>query len=298
MRTWPWAAIVIAGCRFDPAGTGPDADPATLDAGDATTAVDGPPAIDARPDAPPGPDGDGDGVTDALDNCPTVGNPDQRDHDGDGLGDPCDFCPHLTLATTPQPDADGDQVGDRCDPIDGVAHRIARFEGFYDNAAGWAASPRWTFANGKLVLVAGGPTAIALPGSNYGNGTFAEVGFTIDSVANGQVGVVFGANLALTQSYSCGLRRTGGGNEDLVLRRATATPDETVAGFGVNFAAGQFVELQGGYDPAEQDCVGEVAGDLQSAPLSSTTQPGTTVGLRGDGFGASFDYLIVYAPRP
>lgn len=36
------------------------------------------------------PDGDGDGVCDVLDNCPTVPNPDQSDVDGDSYGDACD----------------------------------------------------------------------------------------------------------------------------------------------------------------------------------------------------------------
>jgi subtilisin-like proprotein convertase family protein len=35
-------------------------------------------------------DGDGDGIPDALDNCPAVSNPDQTDTDGDGTGDTCD----------------------------------------------------------------------------------------------------------------------------------------------------------------------------------------------------------------
>jgi hypothetical protein len=35
-------------------------------------------------------DSDGDGVTDRLDNCPTVANPDQFDADSDGQGDACD----------------------------------------------------------------------------------------------------------------------------------------------------------------------------------------------------------------
>ena len=37
-----------------------------------------------------GPDGDGDGVEDAEDNCPTVPNPLQEDRDIDGLGDACE----------------------------------------------------------------------------------------------------------------------------------------------------------------------------------------------------------------
>jgi len=40
------------------------------------------------------PDGDGDGVADACDNCPSVSNPDQTDSDGDGIGDACEStCP-------------------------------------------------------------------------------------------------------------------------------------------------------------------------------------------------------------
>jgi len=71
-------------------------------------------------------DVDGDGITDALDNCPLVPNPDQLDSDGNGAGDACDGdddgdgiddgadnCPR-----TPNPgqeDLDGDGVGDVCD---------------------------------------------------------------------------------------------------------------------------------------------------------------------------------------
>jgi hypothetical protein len=46
-------------------------------------------------------DGDGDGVADRLDNCPTVSNLDQADADSDGLGDACDdnsFAPTLDSA--------------------------------------------------------------------------------------------------------------------------------------------------------------------------------------------------------
>lgn len=51
-------------------------------------------------------DFDNDNVPDALDNCPTVFNPEQTDSDNDGIGDCCD---------SDAPDADGDGVADACD---------------------------------------------------------------------------------------------------------------------------------------------------------------------------------------
>jgi len=58
-------------------------------------------------------DSDGDGVCDALDNCPAVGNASQADCDGDALGDACD--PDAT-------DPDGDGVADPCDNCPAVAN--------------------------------------------------------------------------------------------------------------------------------------------------------------------------------
>jgi hypothetical protein len=63
-------------------------------------------------------DADGDGVPDAIDNCPFVPNHDQADSDGDGVGDACDNCP--TVPNPNQSDIDGDGIGDVCDSdIDG-----------------------------------------------------------------------------------------------------------------------------------------------------------------------------------
>jgi hypothetical protein len=72
-------------------------------------------------------DGDGDGVSDEVDNCPSTVNPDQTNTDGDPTGDACDLddddddgvdaaadnCP-----LTPNPDqidSDEDGLGDACD---------------------------------------------------------------------------------------------------------------------------------------------------------------------------------------
>jgi hypothetical protein len=64
-------------------------------------------------DEPVLPDGDGDGVPDASDNCPAVANPDQADLDEDGIGNACDL------------DDDGDGVSDAIEnagPNDGDAN--------------------------------------------------------------------------------------------------------------------------------------------------------------------------------
>jgi hypothetical protein len=67
-------------------------------------------------------DTDGDGVADAVDNCPLVSNPNQADLDGDGEGDVCDNdidgdgldnATELSLETDPaNPDSDGDGLTD------------------------------------------------------------------------------------------------------------------------------------------------------------------------------------------
>jgi len=86
-------------------------------------AVDNCPAI-ANPDqlntdgAPDGGDAcddddDNDNWLDVDDNCPLSPNPFQEDTDGDGIGDACDNCPG---ASNPlQEDTDGDGIGDACD---------------------------------------------------------------------------------------------------------------------------------------------------------------------------------------
>jgi hypothetical protein len=58
-------------------------------------------------------DGDGDGISDSIDNCPTTPNPDQADGDADGRGDACDNCP--AVSNSSQADDDGDGIGNSCD---------------------------------------------------------------------------------------------------------------------------------------------------------------------------------------
>jgi hypothetical protein len=58
-------------------------------------------------------DVDGDGISDAEDNCSGVIN-DQTDSDGDGIGDACDNC--VNNANAVQIDTDNDGIGNVCDP--------------------------------------------------------------------------------------------------------------------------------------------------------------------------------------
>jgi hypothetical protein len=73
-------------------------------------------------------DGDGDGISDATDNCPSAANNDQANSDTDGEGDVCDAdddndlvqdtvdnCP--LVANADQADGDGDGLGTACDPV-------------------------------------------------------------------------------------------------------------------------------------------------------------------------------------
>jgi len=48
--------------------------------------------LEAHADLSSASDADRDGITDAMDNCPSVPNSDQTDEDRDGVGDPCDLC--------------------------------------------------------------------------------------------------------------------------------------------------------------------------------------------------------------
>lgn len=77
-------------------------------------------------DEDPFEDDDGDGIENAVDNCPGLPNPDQADANEDGIGDVCegdldedgvldylDNCPET--ANEDQADFDGDGIGDVCD---------------------------------------------------------------------------------------------------------------------------------------------------------------------------------------
>ncbi len=74
------------------------------------------------------PDADGDGIADAIDNCPSIANADQTNTDGDSEGDACDAdddndgVPDVSdafpLDPTESVDTDGDRIGNNADTDD------------------------------------------------------------------------------------------------------------------------------------------------------------------------------------
>jgi hypothetical protein len=78
-------------------------------------------------------DNDGDGIEDAIDNCPSDPNPSQLNSDGDAFGNACDSdkdddsilnsednCPVVPNSAGQSDDEDGDTVGDACDACSGT----------------------------------------------------------------------------------------------------------------------------------------------------------------------------------
>lgn len=115
----PWEGGMVVGslCGNDRLELGEQCDDGNLYGGDGCTAACK--IAPLAPEADPAiSDQDGDGVADALDNCPTDTN--QSDPDADSIGGSCDNCPNL--ANNGQLDSDGDGAGDACDNVPLVAN--------------------------------------------------------------------------------------------------------------------------------------------------------------------------------
>lgn len=102
-------------------------------------------------------DSDRDGAVDpnqvsfgcAVDNCPTLFNPDQTDAEGDGVGDLCDNCP--AMANPNQADSDHDGIGDACDGCCvGITGNVDCDSGEAVDIADLSALVDFLFAGGSL----------------------------------------------------------------------------------------------------------------------------------------------------
>ncbi len=143
-------SLLLIACSFDgsvpigelnPDGSVPSSDGTSLSDSGTSSDVD---AMTSDTDM------DGDTILDAVDNCPTVANPNQFNEDGDSLGNLCDNCP--AEDNEQQANADLDEVGDACDPQPGQANQLIHFEGFDQLPAGdWDGLSSWQVNSGSLV---------------------------------------------------------------------------------------------------------------------------------------------------
>lgn len=308
------AIALLAACSFshgvtsDPRDAAPaDAPPADAPPTDSPMPmIDAPPPVtsDAMVDAPPAAtDGDGDGVPDVNDNCPTVANANQRDHDGDGHGDRCDRCPHL--ASTADPDGDGDGVGDDCDPRPNASgDQIVLFEGFYDasSIASWTAQGNgsWAVSNGMLMQSSATASTmtntLALPITVPRAAVTAEarvdmLGMATNSFDTPHVSVASGVRTI--QSYWCSI--VDEGNTDKVYATTIYPPDNfnfpNVAWPGT-FAATSQLRLTSALLGSSNTCT-VVQGATTATVSGPIGQPGGAPLVATRTASASFDYLFV-----
>ena len=134
--------------------------------------TDAAPEPEPEPDAPvdgPPDDVDGDGIANALDNCPDDANADQHDEDGDEVGDACDNCPHIAnpdQADVREGSAGADGVGDACDPRPTQpGDTIERFIGFHVMPPDVSTTGTWSLTSDALVHTGTGEASVHVAGT-------------------------------------------------------------------------------------------------------------------------------------
>ena len=200
---------------------------------------------------------DGDGIPNALDNCPGVRAPSQHDEDGDGFGDACDVCPTVVdPLQTDRGETDSiafeDGVGDACDPRPtrggdkiGALHTFAEDTAPSWRGAGWAIAAdrvraseaaRWQHA---IAVTGDAVTARLAIESLAWTGTDGSVAVALDGD-----GVEGGRSCTLFQdrdsdgSDELEVQELGGAIETLPLAGVAAGPVELVVQRGVERRTG------------------------------------------------------------
>jgi hypothetical protein len=270
--TWALCGVLLTGCSFRP-GTLGDAN------GDVV-------------DVPPG-DTDGDGVANAVDNCPTVPNANQRDRDNDKHGDACDGCPHI--ANPGDPDMDYDGVGDDCDPRPSIAgDRRVLWEDFDDpsTSSSWTKTGAWTIAGGVARQSSStGEAYLAIPTSFVH--PYVATAFQVDALAGGTAQIGMCSSIGAGQYYCCMVKSMGPVLHAVSYGAVTDIRDATWTGTFATTDRISIVENEN----TNHECVARQGVVMASVATTLGATYGTAQ-LYTQAAAASYDYVFVVEIGP
>lgn len=251
----------------------------------------GPPP-DGASDGGPNDDDDGDGVTNASDNCPKVPNPDQANDDGDAFGDACDPCPPLADNVVVDPEGDG--VSGLCDPFPQTGgDHIALFESFRGPGLppGWVSLGTWSFVAGDAVVTSadGAENYLTIPHSHLAK-TAVITQLTVDDLVGGGARAVGPAQLyqpSTGRSIVCELRRNGSGPKLTLFDSGTGI---AIKDTDSTFDVGTMVTVTNRRDGTAYEC-----SDGTTTVTGTTTYTTATpsIGLRTKSVSARFAWVLV-----
>ena len=290
--------------------------------------LDKPVRGDAAVDAPDS-DKDGDGVSDSVDNCDSVANPDQvdvdrddvgdacqgciilplraaDDDDGDGLTDDIDNCTGLTSGAM-QTDDDGDGIGNGCDPRAGADKRFCLWT-FRDAvppvlasvwSANWSLGATWSVANGAL-----SHSASATPGLVETHNPYnAPSGIAVDTrmrlganTPPASSAMLIRLDGAARDYIGCGASQPATGNAVVQLARNDVIEDQFMlpGSLPQNISAFVRMTVLANGPKTQVTCTFQAPFTVTLTAQFDLTFPGAHLGFGVDGIDVVFDHVSVY----
>lgn len=258
-------------------------------------------SIDSVVSGDGGDDLDQDGISNSVDNCPQVANPNQQDLDSDAIGDTCDPCP-IDVSTE---DLDGDGVAGDCDHEPDKANRIVWFQPFDGSTlpAGWSIRGAATtgFGGGGLSILATTPTYLLAPAAAASPGRLLAVFTSLAvplSTVTARVGAMTGFDSATEAHIECNLFRTDAVRSIGLVRFTAATtmvlgtvPFSDALGVG-DYAVGISGAESGGTCQAAKLMISESATGAAPMVIQGTT------GLRIENTSVRVVWLMLVQRKP